>query len=497
MAGAGSSLYNPTVDCAIESVRSVVENPKVIDANAPFSTELSGCGVGGRFGGRIDGAGLSAEADEPLAILGGKPVRRQKFTRWPIIAENDERTWMEVLRKRRWCRIDGDYANRFEETWGRMMGAKHCVAVANGTSALITSLAALGIGPGDEVLVPPYTFVATINAVLVHHALPVFVDTDPETFQVDARLLESSITEHTACILPVHIGGSAADMDAILAVAATAQAAGPGRRLPGRTWRSGRAGSSARSATSAASASRPPRTSIRAKAARSSPMTTVWRSNAGASRTTAGASVGGLNYARNGANLRMTEFPAALLLTQLTRLEEQSRRREQNAAYLTGLLREIPGITPARMYEGCTRNAYHIYMFRYDPSRFEGLPRSRFLQALNAEGIPARAAISPLYQEPFLKNTLQSRAFQAIYSPKRIADYLERIQCPANERLCEEAVWLMQTDVPRPAVGHGPDRGCDPQDPETGRQAGQGMTSTEPLIGSIRERNSLNHGLHR
>ena len=127
---------------------------------------------------------------------------------------------MEVLRKKKWCRIDGDYANRFEETWARMMGAKHCVAVANGTSALITSLAALGIGPGDEVLVPPYTFVATINAVLVHHALPVFVDTDPETFQIDARLLESSITEHTACILPVHIGGSAADMDAILAVAA-------------------------------------------------------------------------------------------------------------------------------------------------------------------------------------------------------------------------------------------------------------------------------------
>ena len=110
--------------------------------------------------------------------------------------------------------------NRFEETWARTLGAKHCVAVANGTSALITSLAALGVGPGDEVIVPPYTFVATINAVLMHHALPVFVDTDPETFQIDARKLESAITERTACILPVHIGGSPADMDAILAVAA-------------------------------------------------------------------------------------------------------------------------------------------------------------------------------------------------------------------------------------------------------------------------------------
>ncbi len=124
-----------------------------------------------------------------------------------------------MLRKGKWCRIDGDYANRFEETWAKTLGAKHCVAVANGTSALITSLAALGVGPGDEVIVPPYTFCATINAVLMHHALPVFVDTDPETHQIDARKLEAAITDRTACILPVHIGGSAADMDAILSVA--------------------------------------------------------------------------------------------------------------------------------------------------------------------------------------------------------------------------------------------------------------------------------------
>ena len=167
--------------------------------------------------------------------LGGRNARRRTTNRWhPGRQAGPSRALQRLADHRRerregldgglpqeeWCRIDGDYANRFEETWARIMGAKHCVAVANGTSALITSLAALGIGPGDEVIVPPYTFVATVNAVLVHHALPVFVDTDPETFQIDARQLESAITEHTACILPVHIGGSAADMDAILAVAA-------------------------------------------------------------------------------------------------------------------------------------------------------------------------------------------------------------------------------------------------------------------------------------
>src|SRR5262249_40403262 len=176
------------------------------------SAAASAVGLGGR--------GASAAVDEPLAILGGKPVRRARFSSWPIVADNDEKSWMEVLRTKKWCRINGDYANRFEETWARIMGAKHCVAVANGTSALITSLAALGIGPGDEVLVSPYTFVATINAILVHHALPVFVDTDPETFQIDARLLESSITQRTACLLPVHLGGSAPDQETIRAVAA-------------------------------------------------------------------------------------------------------------------------------------------------------------------------------------------------------------------------------------------------------------------------------------
>ena len=125
---------------------------------------------------------------------------------------------MKVLRSGKWNRLDGDCARQFEETWAATLGAKHCLATANGTSALIISLNALGVGPGDEVIVPPYTFVATINAVLMQHAIPVFVDTDPETFQIDARKIEAAITERTRCILPVHLGGSPADMDTILEI---------------------------------------------------------------------------------------------------------------------------------------------------------------------------------------------------------------------------------------------------------------------------------------
>jgi dTDP-4-amino-4,6-dideoxygalactose transaminase len=141
----------------------------------------------------------------------------------------------------------------------------------------------------------------------------------------------------------------------------------------------------------------------------------------------------------------MTEFQAALLIEQLTRVDEQSRLRENNATYLTSQLREIPGIQPARMYPGCTRNAYHLYMFRYQKEQFANLPRARFLKALSAEGIPSSGGYSPLNKEPFLNNTLESRAYQRIYDQHTLAQYRDRIQCPANDQLCEQGVWLTQT----------------------------------------------------
>jgi dTDP-4-amino-4,6-dideoxygalactose transaminase len=413
------------------------------------STRRSFFGAVSAAGAAIDltsGHARSAD-DQPLAILGGKPVRDHRFTSWPIITESDERAWMEVLKKKRWCRIDGDYANRFEHAWAQTLGAKHCVAVANGTSALITSLAALGVGPGDEVIVPPYTFVATINAVLMHHALPVFVDTDPETFQIDARKIEAAINERTTCILPVHLGGSAANMDAILAVAGK-------HKLPViedacqahlAEWRTKKLSTLGDLGCFSFQASKNLNSGEGgAILTNNDDLYEQCKSFQNNGRATSDA---GFAYARNGANLRMTEFQAALLLQQLTRVDEQSRRREQNAAYLTRLLSEIPGITPAKMYDGCTRNSYHIYMFRYDPAHFDGLPRAQFLKAVHAEGIPAAAGYQPLYKEPFLRNTLQSRAFQAIYAPKRISEYLEQINCPANERLCEAGVWLMHTTL--------------------------------------------------
>jgi dTDP-4-amino-4,6-dideoxygalactose transaminase len=153
----------------------------------------------------------------------------------------------------------------------------------------------------------------------------------------------------------------------------------------------------------------------------------------------------GFSYARPGSNLRMTEFQAALLLQQLTRVEEQSKLREQNAQYLTGLLREIPGISPARMYDGATRNGYHLYMLRYDKTHFADLPRARFLEALSKEGIPCAPGYTPLNTQPFVKELINSRVYRSIYPAREIAQWEERNACPENDKLCEEAVWFFQT----------------------------------------------------
>jgi dTDP-4-amino-4,6-dideoxygalactose transaminase len=391
----------------------------------------------------VSAGGLALGSDQKPALMGGTPARTAPFPSWPVIDETEERALLGVLHSGKWYRGYGKTVDRFEEAYARLTGAKCCLATANGTSALLTSLAALGVGAGDEVIVPPYTFVATINVVLALNALPVFVDTDPETFQIDARKIEAAITERTAAIMPVHLGGSAADLDTILAIAKN-------HKLPVvedtcqahlAEWRGRKAGTYGATGCFSFQASK------NLNSGEGGAILTndedllekcfAYHNNGRGRKNTSYD----FTYGATGLNLRMTEFQASLLLAQMTRIEAQSKRRSENAQYLSNLLREIPGIAPARMYDSCTRNAYHLYMFRYAKEQFAGLPRAKFLKALEAEGVPASGGYSPLNKEPFLANTFRSRAYQALFPRERLA---RRDDCPANDRLCEEAVWLTQ-----------------------------------------------------
>jgi perosamine synthetase len=379
------------------------------------------------------------------ALLGGTPVRRGPFPSWPVADAREEEALVRVIRSGKWFR--GENVSAFEAAYAKLTGARHCLATANGTSALITSLGALGVGPGDEVIVPPYTFVATINAVLLLRALPVFVDSDIETFQIDARKIEAAVTGNTRVVMPVHLGGSAADLDTIGEVA----------RRRGATlvedacqahlaeWRGRKVGTYGKTGCFSFQASKNLNSGEGGAILTDDEglIETCYRfHNNSRGRRNSGDD---FSYRHIGANLRMTEFQAALLTAQMTRLETQARTRDENGAYLTRQLAQIPGITPARMYEGCTRNAYHLYMFRYDPSRFSGLSRAGFLKALGAEGIPASGGYSPLNKEPVLEDALSSKGFKTIYSKARLDTWREQNRCPQNDRLCTEAVWLVQT----------------------------------------------------
>lgn len=394
----------------------------------------------------VRGRGASKVDDKP-ALLGGTPVRSEPFPSWPLIADNDERAWMDVLRTKNWYRRSGHYVEDFEKAWAERMGAKHCLATANGTSALLIAMNALEVGPKDEVIVPPYTFIATVNAVLLQHALPVFVDSDRETLQIDARKIEAAITPRTRCIMPVHLGGASADMDAIMALARK-------HKIPVvedacqshlAEWRGRKVSSIGDLGCFSFQASKN-LNSGEGGALITNNDDLLARAEAFHNNGRGlGKAAGGFDYRTNGANLRMTEFQGALLLSQMERLESQAKSREQNAQYLTKLLGEIEGISPAKMYEGCTRNAYHLYMFRYDPAGFAGLPRERFLKAMSAEGISCSSGYTPLNKDPFLENTVQSRGFKAIYSAKELDDWRARNSCPENDKLCGEAVWITQS----------------------------------------------------
>ena len=390
------------------------------------------------------GSVFAKEAGKP-ACLGGKPVRTKAFPSWPIVGERDLKEWVAALKSRRWCRIGGHRVSAFEKAFGELIGARYCVATTNGTNALFTAINVLDIGPGDEVIVPPYTFVATVNAVVLRYALPIFVDTDRRSFQIDANKIEQSLTKRTRCILPVHLGGIPADMDKIMEISRkhSLPVVEDACQAHLAEWRGKCVGTigtigcfSFQETKNLASGE-----GGMFVTEDENIYELAWSFNTNGRARRRGY---GFSYPFPGSNVRMTEYQGALLTAQMSRLKEQAERRSRNGAYLTRMLNEIPGISPAVPYAGTTRNAYHLYMLRYSPEAFSGLSRDKFLRALRSEGIPCSGGYRPLNKEPFLKRCFESRGFRRIYGDGLYKRWLERNQCPENDKLCQEAVWFFQ-----------------------------------------------------
>ena len=363
-------------------------------------------------------------------------------TEWPIWDETEEHALLNVLNSGTWGRTSGGpRCVEFETAFAKRMQAKHCVLTASGTTALLTTLGALNIGPGDEVLIPPYTFVATFNAITNSFALPVFVDSHLESFQIDASKLDAAITPATKLIMPVHIGGYSADMDAINAIAKQHQllVIEDACQAPLAEWRGRPVGTQGLGGCFSFQSSK----NLNCGEGGAIITDDDEFANKCFNFHTPG---GGRRVASQGrgSNYRITEFQAALLSAQFTRFEAQSDQRNTNATYLTQLLKQIAGITPAALTAGCTRSAYHLYMLRYDPVHFAHLPRAKFIAELNRLGIGASSGYSTLNTTPHVRAIATNPHYLKIYGQQRMDDWLQRNQCPVNDMLCQQAVWFSQ-----------------------------------------------------
>ncbi len=415
---------------------------------------LTGLGLIASLGSNISLNAASAKVSSVPAILGGQPVRTKGWPNWPMwdpVA--DEPFVIDVLRKGVWSRagVTNSLVTEFEKQWAEALGAKRCLATVNGTNSLIIALKMLRIGGGDEVIVTPYTFIATISAIIEVGAMPVFADVDLDTFQINPAKIEEKITPRTRAILPVHILGLPSDMIRIMEIArkhklivvedaCQAWFAEINNKKVGTFGDAG--------CFSFQNSKHLPIGEGGAIVSDNDEFMDLCHSyhNCGRPYGKMVDSVSG-SYVITANNLRMTEYQAAIGLMQLKRLDSQTTIRNQNADYLREKLSKIPGILPHKLYPNVTRAAYHLFPFRYKKEEFNNLSREEFRGALRAEGIPSSSGYQPLNKMPYLNDAFQTKNYKLMY-PKKMLDfktYVEKNQCPDNDRLCnEEGVWFSQ-----------------------------------------------------
>jgi dTDP-4-amino-4,6-dideoxygalactose transaminase len=398
-----------------------------------------------------------------LALKNGAPVRTKPFPSWPVFDKSEEDALLGVLRSGKWWRFafgqgvdlaepekgDRSQVVLFQEEFARHHGCQYGVAAANGTATLEMGLRAMNLDIGDEIIVPAYTYVASATCVLQNNLVPIFVDSDPDTYNLDPQRIEDAITHRTRAIIVVHFGGQPADMDRITALAQKHNLAviEDAAHAHGCEWKGKRAGS-----LNSLFSSFSFQASKNMTCGEGGIVCTNDHRLAVAcdSLTWAGRKVGRpwYEFHRLGWNYRLTEFQAAILRCQLRRLDEQNRLRMKNAKSLSGKLGEIDGIRPLVQDSRTTVHGYHIYMFRYDEPKI-GLKRDTFIRALVAEGIPASGGYAfPLYKNPmFMEKRFINEGFPLGTKYHRDLDYgTFAAKCPVAERACQyEAIWLPQS----------------------------------------------------
>lgn len=396
-----------------------------------------------------------------LALLGGEPLRPGGQPPYNTIGEAEKAAVMRVLDDGELSGFvatpgdlfwGGKQVRALEEAFRQRFGVKHAIAVNSATSGLHCAVSAMDVGPGDEVIVTPYTMSASATAILMTGATPVFADIEDETFGLDPASVEANLTPQTRGIMAVNIFGHPARLDPLRAIAdkhglflIEDNAQAPGAIYRGRpTGTIGDAGVFSfnrhkvmQSGEGGVVVTNDDRIALKAAlmrnhgevvAADMSPDDLV--------------NAVGLNY-------RMTEMEAAVANVQFARMDELTEWRVRNADRLTRGLKEIPGLTPPAVAEGC-RHVYYLYAIKYDEEKV-GLPRELFCQAVTAEGFYVRAGyVKPIYLEPLYQKKIcfGPNGFPFTANPRNASLSYARGICPTVERLQDRELILTTAFLP-------------------------------------------------
>jgi dTDP-4-amino-4,6-dideoxygalactose transaminase len=361
-----------------------------------------------------------------------RDVKQKPWPRWPVFDAEDESAVVDVVRSGQWWYVGGSNGTALEREFAEFQHARYGVTCTNGSHALEIALRALGVVPGDEVIVPAYTFIATATAVLLVGAIPVFADIEGDTLNIDPDSVESLISDKTRCIVAVHMAGRPADLDRLREIASK-----HGLRLledaaqaHAAAWRGTRVGAIGDAGTFSLQASK----NLTAGEGGIIVSNDQAVADGAWSVMNVGRSRGGGWYEHNllGSNYRMTEFQSALARVQLRRVEEQTLRREASASRLRSLLVDVSGITLPSRDDRITTHANHLFTFRYNPGEFGGMRYGEFIKALNAEGVPCSDGYLPLYKGRPFANSVSSAGPAA-------SQYL-----PVCEQVCVDTVWITQ-----------------------------------------------------
>jgi dTDP-4-amino-4,6-dideoxygalactose transaminase len=323
--------------------------------------------------------------------------------------------------------------------------AEFAAACTSGTSALEVALRACGVGPGSEVIVPPYTFVATASSVVASGAVPVFADIGPQTFNIEPAAIEDAITDRTAAIIAVHIGGSPADMDPIMEIARKndLKVIEDCAQAHGAIYKGRKIGAIGDIGAFSFQASKNVTAGEGGMVLTNDPdlYSHMW-STINVGRVPEGE---WYDHRVMGWNLRLTQFQGALICRGMELLPDHFEQRARNGDYLAERLEDVEGVELQKLTHPDNVSAFHLYIFRYDPDAFGGLHRDRFLQALGAEGIPVARGYNPLYREGIFAEKVHMDQFpfcEPYYEGE--CDYGE-VFCPNCEQICDECgFWMNQ-----------------------------------------------------